>query len=91
MKSNKKEMVEETIRKVRKWLNATYQKRTRKNPLREYQIARNKECPVKCLQISIIKKRIQIDVFGRPTEVMNWRKQEAARLQEKELKRVKNG
>lgn len=87
IKSNKKEMVKETLATVKKWLNKEYQTRKKKGELKEYDIARNKECPIKCLQISIIKKRIQIDVFGRPTKIMNWRRQEAARLQENELSR----
>ena len=86
----KAEKIKETMTKINKWLDENYQARGRKPVLSEHQIARNKELPIKCMRISIIKKRILLEQFNRGLEVMSWRAQEAARLEERELRRVKN-
>ena len=85
----KAEKIKETLGKIEKFLQYNYQKRGRKPILTEAQIARNKECPIKCLRISIMKKRILLEEFSRGHEILNWRKQEAARLKEKEIWRLK--
>lgn len=79
--SNKEKMIKKTLAEVDKWIRANYQKRPRVQ-LPAYKIARFKECPISCLQISIIKKRIQLDEFGRNPGAINWRKQEDARIKE---------
>lgn len=77
----KAEKIKETLAKINKWLKENYQKRGK---------PKNEKCPIPCMRISIIKKRILLEQFNRGLEVMSWRAQEAARLEEQELRRVKN-
>ncbi len=77
----KSEVIDATVLKVKKFLQKNYQTRSSKKKLTDYQISRHKEPDNNCIQLTIIKKHIQIDTFTR--KHYGWREQNQAAVNKK--------